>query len=53
MGWVKRDNKKQVDTFQARNLHDLREKTDIGSFVEYRAMTEYSLGITKGRRVSI
>lgn len=50
MGIVKRTKERTADTFQARNLHELREKPDIGSFIEYRAQTGYSLGTAQRRR---
>jgi len=50
MSIVKRTKERFADTFQARNLHDLRERPDIGSFIEYRAITGYNLGTAQKRR---
>lgn len=50
MGIVRRTKERTADTFQARNLYELREKPDIGSFIEYRTRTGYNLGTAQKRR---
>ncbi len=50
MGIIKNHRNNGIDTFPTRNLHELRKKPDIGSFIEYRIQTGYSLGTAQRRR---